>query len=142
MTIFRAVAAGLAGLILSLGACAQPAPELIVTAVPPRLRLAEGGLLQVSIASRTAIASAVLSVDAPGGLDVSPDRVTLSRLPAVSDVPAPAAASPPNPPALGLVPMRNFSLKAKEVGEHRVTVTLTFDGHSVSRTVAVVVTRD
>lgn len=137
-----AVTVGLLGLLFGLAACIEPLPELVVTAVPSRLRLGEAGILRVSIVSAEAIPNAVLSVSSPPGLGVTPDRVALTRIPAVGGASAPAGSSPPNPPPLGVVPMRNFSLIAKESGEHSVAVTLVYDGHSVRKVVAVLVTSD
>ena len=142
MTRRRAISAGFFVLMLSLGACDDPAVDLIVTAVPPSLRVAETGVLRVSIAARTAIEAASLTIRSSPGLDASPPSFTLSRLVPAGAAPSPAAGSPPNPPALGVVPIRNFTLKPTEAGTHRMTVTLSFDGRSVSRTVDLTVRGD
>lgn len=142
MTRRRAIGAGVAVLMLGLGACDDPAADLIVTAVPPSLHVAETGILQISIAARAAIETASLTIQPSRGLDAFPPSFTLSGLVPAGAAPSPAAGSPPNPPALGVVPVRNFTLKATEAGTQRVTVTLSFDGRSVSRTVDLAVRGD
>lgn len=138
----RIRAIGLLGLILGFAACTETPPELIVTAAPSRLRPGEAGTLRVSIVSAQEIPNAVLSISSPPGLAVSPDRVVLTRIPAVGGSSPPAGSSPPNPPPLGVVPARNFTLMPKQQGEHLVTVTLVYGGHSVGKTATVLVTSD
>lgn len=132
-----ALAIGVAGTIFALAACIEPSPELIVTSIPGRLRVGESGVLQVSIVSQVAIANAVLSVSASPGLEVSPDRVTLSRIPAVGGAKATEGSSPHNPPALGVVPIRNFHLLPKEVGEQSIKISLVYDKRSVTKLITV-----
>jgi hypothetical protein len=128
---------------MASAACGEPPPpELIVTPVPARLRLGEPGRIQVSIASREALPAAVLTVSATPGLEASPVRVELPPLPPVGGGPSRRAGSPPDPPALGLVPMRSFSLIPKAIGDHTVTVTLAYGDRQVSRTVTIAVSRD
>lgn len=138
----RLRAVGILGLILGLAACIDTLPELIVTAVPSRLRPGETGMLRVSIVSTQEIPTAVLSVSSPPGLTVSPDRVALTRIPAVGGSSSPAGSSPPNPPPLGVVPARNFTLMPTQIGDHLVTVMLVYGGHSVRKTATVSVTSE
>lgn len=138
----RVRAIGLLGLILGLAACTETPPELIVTAVPSRLRPGEAGMLRVSIVSAQEIPTATLSVSSPAGLAVTPDRVALTRIPAVGGTSSPAGSSPPNPPPLGVVPTRNFALMPTQKGEHLVTVTLVYGRYSVGKTATVSVTSD
>ncbi len=138
----RALTIGLLGLIFGLAACIETLPELVVTAVPSPLRPGEAGTLRVSIVSTEEIPTAVLSVSSPPGLAVSPDRVVLTRVPAVGGSSPPAGRSPPNPPPLGVVPARNFALMPKQQGEYVVTVTLAYGGRSVEKTTTVLVVKD
>ncbi len=138
----RARTIGLLGLIMGLAACIDPLPELVVTAVPSRLRPGEAGMLRVSIVSAQEIPTAVLSVSSPSGLEILPDRVALSRIPAAGGTSPPVGGSPPNPPPLGVVPGRNFALMPKRTGEHPVTVTLVYGGRNVRKTVTLSVTSD
>ncbi len=137
----RTIGAGFALLALSLGACDDPSVDLVVT-VPADLRVAETGVLRVSIAPRTSIPNATLTLAAPRGVETSPPSFVLTGLTPVGGISPPPAALRGDPPALGVVPIRNFSLKASEPGEHRLTVTLSYDGRNVSRAIVLAVRGD
>lgn len=135
-------AAGLLGFVLGLGAAAavaQTVPELILSVAPSPLRPGSTGTLQVQIASPETLTNAVLTASAPSGLTVSPARMAVGR------VRPPGGPRPPTtpifnerpPPALGVVPVRNLRVTAGAAGEYDVTVTLSFEGGSVSRSLTI-----
>ena len=138
----RAIGTVLALLALSLGACDEPSADLIITVPSPALRVAETGILRVSIAARAAIPTATLTLSVPRGVEVSPSSFVLNGLAPIGGRIQPPTALPGDPPALGVVPIRNFSLKASEPGEHRLTVTLAHGGCSFSHPVVLTVRGD
>lgn len=138
----RAIGIGLTLLALGLGGCDEPAADLIVSVPSPALRVAETGILRVSIAARATIPTATLTLDAPRGIEASPPSFTLTGLAPVGGNSPPPTALRGDPPALGVVQIRNFSLKALEPGDHRLTVTLTHDGRNVSQAVVLAVRGD
>src|SRR5205085_608528 len=110
--------------------------ELILSAVPATLQAGVTGRLQIQIAATEQLANAVLSAAAPSGLTLSPTRMSVGTVRPPSTAPA-TPIFQPNPPALGVVPVRNLRATAAQAGDYEVTVTLTYDGGSVSRTLTI-----
>jgi len=128
---------GFAAALLATGAAgAQPVPELVLSVAPSPLRPGTAGMLQVQIATTEPLSNAVLSASAPAGVTVSPTRMTVGRVRPPSTAPAKPLLHP-NPPPLGVVPVRNLRVTARAAGDYEVTVTLSFDGGSVSRSLTV-----
>jgi hypothetical protein len=133
-------AAGLFGfaaaLLMAATAHAQTVPELIVGVAPATLRTGVPGRLQIQMVATEQLSNAILSAVAPSGLTLSPARLTVGTVRPPSTGPA-TPIFQPNPPPLGVVPVRNLRATAAEAGDYEVTVTLTFDGGSVSRTLTI-----
>jgi hypothetical protein len=135
--------ATVSALLLSLaagapGASAQVAwPELILRAAPSPLPAGTTGTVQVQIVAAERLSNAVITATAsPSGLTLSPARLVLGRV----DPPNNAARMPmlnPSQPALGVVPTRNLRITASQAGTYEVTVSLSYDGGSISQSVAV-----
>jgi hypothetical protein len=110
---------------------------LILSVAPSPLRVGAQGTLQVQISATETLNGAVLTASAPAGLSLAQTRLTVGRVrPPTTATTAPASVIQPNPP-LGVVPVRNIRLTASQPGDYDVTVTLTYDGGSISRSLTV-----
>ncbi len=110
--------------------------ELIVTAVPPRLKAGSEGLIEVRLVTEGAFPQATLSAIASSpGVTILPSSLTIPAMP-----PRPTstvANSPPNPPALGVIPIRTFRIAAAQAGDVTVVVRLAYATGEVGRLVAI-----
>jgi hypothetical protein len=130
--------ATLAAVTMAASAMAQSV-ELILSVAPSPLRTGAQATLQVQIVATEQLSGAVLSASAPSGISFSQSRMTLGRVrpPSTASTPTPTpSVIQPNPP-LGVVPLRNFRLSAAQAGDYDVTVTLSYDGGSVSRSLTI-----
>ncbi|MBI1777064.1 MAG: hypothetical protein HYR63_17135 [Proteobacteria bacterium] len=135
------IAAAIAlGFLLVLAAgCAPRAEdaELILTTVPAALKRGETGALEVRMIPNRDLGPARLAArSADPSLSIGPEAYEVGTL-AVPRAPASQPGSPPNPPALGLVTIRNFTLRAERPGSYAVTVTLAYGSGSVTRSITV-----
>lgn len=101
--------------------------ELIVTIIPATLRVEEQGYLQVQLIPNTTIASATLQVTSGSdALQITPASVSFTDLVPPTSGGA-SEKSPPDPPALGVVPLANFQVKVLRVGVFPATITFRSD---------------
>ncbi|MBM3534982.1 MAG: hypothetical protein FJX60_18305 [Alphaproteobacteria bacterium] len=130
-------AAVVAALAMAADASAQVAwPEIILSVAPTPLAPGATGRLQIQIVARERLSNAVLTASAAAGVTLSPSRLNLGRV----DPPSVGSRTPtisPAPPVLGAVPVRNMRIGAAQPGTYEVTVTLSYDGGSISESYAV-----
>ena len=111
-------------------------PEIVLSVAPSPLPVGSTGRLQIQINATERLSNAVLIATATEGLTVSPGRMVVGRV----DPPSAGPRTPifnPSPPALGVVPVRNFRVAPSRWGDFEVTVTLSYDGGSISRSLTV-----
>lgn len=114
-------------------------PELILRAQPSPLAVGATGLIQVQIVTTERLSNAALAATAaPSTLAISPARLTVGRVEPPSSAPRTPIFNP-SPPVHGVVPSRNFRIAAAQAGTYEVTVTLSYDGGSISRSAVVTV---
>jgi hypothetical protein len=116
---------------------AEDDAELLLRAVPENLSMGEAGSLEVRVVAKRALGTARLqALNADGGLAIEPAEHR------IEDLKAPRAfggmvVSPPNPPALGLVPVRVFRLTPIRPGTHEITVELTAGDSKVADSIKI-----
>lgn len=120
-------------------ASAEPANpvDLIVTTVPSPLRVGEHGHIQVQLIPNVSIDVAALEVvSASDALEITPVRMPLGNLSPPTSGSA-SATSPPDPPALGVVPIVNFQVKVLRPGTYAATVVFQADCGAVKRRIVI-----
>lgn len=87
-----------------------------MTTIPTTLRVGAQGYLQVQLIPNTTISIATLqAIAGSDALQITPASVVLTNL--VPPTPGSASEkSPPDPPALGVVPLVNFYVKVLRAG--------------------------
>lgn len=107
--------------------------DLIITTIPSPLRIGEQGYLQIQLIPNSPIASATLEVlSSSDALEITPARMPLNNLVPPS-VGSGSATSPPDPPALGVVPVVNFQVKVLRAGSFPVAVEFRADCGAIKR---------
>lgn len=132
----RAATIGLLGLILGLAACVESSIELVVTPVPPRLKAGSEGVIEVRVVAEGTFPQATLTATARSpGVTISPPSFVMPA--SVPRSQSTAVNSPPNPPALGVVPMRTFRISAAQAGDVIVAVRLISGAGAVERSISI-----
>jgi hypothetical protein len=88
------------------------------------------------VAVRT-VSGVVLSIVQPGVEAVTPASYAIDSLAAPRTPMQPVGQSPPNPPALGVVPIRSFRVAARQPGDMTVLIRLTYGDRTIMRSIVV-----
>jgi len=121
---------------LASGESANPV-GLIVTTIPTPLRVGEQGYLQVQLIPSMSIASATLfAASTSDAVEITPSSMALTNLVPPSSGSAPGK-SPPDPPALGVVPVVNFQVKVLRAGIFPATIEFRADCGTQKRQITI-----